>query len=664
MPSDRVGPDHADSSSLIREMAPLLRGPYRPREYGQVILPLTVLRRFDCVLAGTKPAVLAEYERLRPEGIEERALEQRLNRVAGQRFHNRSPVDFQKLMGDPDHVKDLLVGYIDGFSRNVRHILEAFEFGREIERMAEANLLYLLVSRFGNVDLHPDRLPNERMGLVFRDLIGRFGEPADMRVGDHLSPHDVVRLMVRLLFVEDEEVLATPGTVRRLLDPACGTGGMLAEARNYLRDRHPAVRLSVYGQDYNRWAFATAASDALMTETDCDATDPGIRFGDTLTEDRFADEIFDYFLANPAFGVNWRKQRPLVVRERAEAGGAGRFGAGLPRVSDGSLLFLQHMWQKRKREVAHGSRLAIVTGGTPLFAGGAGSGESNIRKWIIENDWLETIVALPEGVFHGTGIGTFIWVVTNRKSERRRGKVQLLDARKVWTESGGAERARGPGGRRRHLAEDQIDGIVSQYRELADGETCRILDNADFGHTRVTVERPLRLRYRMTAAAKARFLDACAHLLDDVQAIDAELGRDPRLDWNAVRTRIGGLLDSRRARWTSRDKMFFREVFTRTDPQAAPVVRGERDGGYEPDPALREVEKVRLKDDVDIHFRRSVRPHVPDAWMDRDKDRVGYEISFNRHFYKYTPPRPMEVIDAELKRAEERILRLLGEVAE
>ena len=681
MPPDRADPGRPDPANLIWEIAPLLRGPYQSREYGRVMLPLTVLRRLDCVLAATKPAVLAEYERIRGEGIEDRALEQRLNRVAGQRFHNRSPVDFGKLRDDPDHVEERLAGYIDGFSRNVRDIFASFGFAKEIERMAEAKVLYLLVSSFSDIDLDPGRVPSARMGLVFRNLIHRFRGPASKRVGDHLSPRDVVQLMVRLLFVEDDERLAEPGTVHRLLDPACGTGGMLAEARHYLRDRHPTARLAVFGQDYNPRAFAIAASETLMTEVDDEDADSSIRFGDTLTEDRFADETFDYFLANPSFGVHWRKQRRALVTERDKRGDAGRFGAGLPRVSDGSLLFLLHMWHKRKpfrpAEDAHGSRLAIVFSGSPLFAGGAGSGESNIRRRIIEEDWLEAVVALPEGMFFGTSIGTFIWVVTNRKSERRRGRVQLLDAREVWT-AGRGDGSRAPAGRRRHLAARQIDGIVRHYREFAEGETCKILDNVDLGHTRVTVERPLRLRYRMTPADKARLLDACPHLLDDVQAIDAELGREPMMDWNTVWSRITKLLRSRGARWTIRDKSAFREVFTRTDPEAAPVVRGgrhhvagERDqvAGephqvYEPDPALREVEKVRIRDDINAHFQRSVRPQVPDAWMDRDKDVVGYEINFNRHFYKYTPPRPIEVIDAELKRAEESILRLLREVAE
>ena len=337
-------------------------------------------------------------------------------------------------------------------------------------------------------------------------------------------------------------------------------------------------------------------------------------------------------------------------------------------MNDGSLLFLQHMWDKRERvrpaEHKHGSRLAIVLSSSPLFVGGAGSGESNIRRWIIEHDWLEAIIALPGQMFYNTPIGTYIWVVTNRKEKRRKGKIQLLDAREMWTPGAGEDNRRSLGDKRRHLAESQIAAIVQLYGRQADGEACKILDNADFGYTRITVERPLRLRYRMTLEDKARFLDACPHLLDDVQAIDRALGREPQRDWNATWNRIKDVLHSGRSRWKAPEQRLFRSVFTEKDPDAEPVTKGGRDGGYEPDADLRDFENVPLKDDIDTYFKREVHPHRPDAWMDRSKDRVGYEINFNRHFYKYTPPRPLEVIDAELERAEEEIMRLLRRVTE
>ena len=660
-------PDHNYFANLIWQIADLMRGPYRPPQYERVMLPMTVLRRFDCVLASTKAKVLAEHGR-RGDKLEGEALESRLNKAAGQRFHNRSPLDFEKLKGDPDNIEKHLVSYINGFSKNVRDIFEFFEFENEIERMREANILYLVVSKFADVDLHPNKVPNEQMGLIFENLIRRFNELANETAGDHFTPREVIRLMVSILFIEDNQLLATPGAVRKMLDPACGTGGMLAEAQNYLREHHGAAKLFVYGQDYNKRAFATAASDMLMKQVDHNGTGTNVRYGDSFTEDQFARDTFDYFLTNPPFGVDWKKQQKEIRQEHDQRGFDARFGAGLPRVNDGSLLFLQHMWDKREsvrpKEHKHGSRLGIVFSGSPLFTGGAGSGESNIRKWFVENDWLEAIVALPEQMFYNTGIGTYVWIVTNRKENRRKGKIQLVDARDVWTAGGSEGNKRSLGDKRRHLAMGQIEKIVRLYGRFEDNDRSKLFGNADFGYTRVTVERPLRLRYRMTIDDKAGFLDACPHLLDDVQAIDKALGREPMRDWNAVWRRFEDVLRTRESRWKAAERGLFRTVFTQKDPEAEPVAKGDRDGGYEPDTELRDFENVPLKDDVDTYFEREVRPNVPDAWMDRSKDKVGYEINFNRHFYKYTPPRTLEVIDAELKQAEEEIMRLLREVTE
>ena len=520
------------------------------------------------------------------------------------------------------------------------------------------------------------------MGLIFENLIRRFNELANETAGDHFTPREVIRLMVNILFIQDDQLLATPGTVRKLLDPACGTGGMLAESQNYLREHHSAARLFVYGQDYNKRAFATAASDMLMKQVDHNGGVDNVRFGDSFTDDQFAGETFDYLLANPPFGVDWKKQYDEIKKEHDKRGFARRFGAGLPRVNDGSLLFLQHMISKFEPVLPdqhkHGSRLAIVFSGSPLFTGGAGSGESDIRKWIIENDWLEAIIALPEQMFYNTGIGTYVWIVTNRKEKQRKGKIQLLDARAFYVPM-----RRSLGDKRRKIGEkedgrDQIAEIVQLYGRFSDGDTSKIFDNADFGYTRVTVERPLRLRYQMTVEDKARFLDACAHLLDDVQAIDKALGREPQCDWNTVWACIEELLRKRKSRWKTPEQKLFRSVFTQKDPEAEPVrlpsktlplPLGECWGegaacAYEPDPDLRDFENVPLKDDIDAYFEREVRPHVPEAWMDRSMDKVGYEMNFNRHFYRYTPPRSLEEIDAELKQAEEEILRLLREVTE
>jgi type I restriction enzyme M protein len=666
-----VMPHHQNHATLIWQIADLLRGPYRPPQYERVVLPMTVLRRFDCVLAKTKDKVLAEHQRRKGGKLNDDALDKLLNRAAGQRFHNHSPLDFAKLKGDPDHIEKHLVSYIKGFSANVRRIFDFFEFETEIEKMREANILYHVVSKFCDVDLHPDTVPNEQMGLIFENLIRRFNELANETAGDHFTPREVIRLMVNILFINDDKLLSTPGVVRKLLDPACGTGGMLAEAQSYLREHNSAARLYVFGQDYNKRAFATAASDMLMKQVDQNGGTDNVRFGDIFipTEDRFAEppyDKFDYLLANPPFGVDWKKQQSEIEKEHDTLGLNGRFGAGLPRVNDGALLFLQHMVSKfeplRPAERKHGSRLAIVFSGSPLFTGGAGSGESDIRKWIIEKDWLEAVIALPEQMFYNTGIGTYIWIVTNRKEKEREGKIQLLDAREKWQPGGSEASKRSMGDKRRHMSNRDISETVKTYGRFAGDGVSKIFDNKDFGYTRVTVERPLRLTFEMTDESKARFLKDRPRLKDDVQAIGRALGRGPQRDWNKAWPQVEGLLRGRESRWKGADEKVFRDAFTRKDPGAEPVVKGGRNDGYEPDADLRDFENVPLKDDIESYFKREVLPHVPDAWMDRSKDKVGYEINFNRHFYKYTPPRPLEKIDADLKQAEAEVVRLLGEV--
>ena len=456
------------------------------------MLPITVLRRFDCVLALNKDSVLRKYEQVKDKYKDE-ALDATLNKAADQRFHNHSPLDFEKLKGDPDNIDKHLVSYINGFSSNVRKIFEYFEFEKEIEKMQEANILYLVVSKLCDVDLHPDNVPNEDMGLIFENLIHRFNELANETAGDHFTPREVIRLMVNILFIQDDKLLATPGTVRKLLDPACGTGGMLAEAQNYLRDNHPDARLYVYGQDYNNRAFAIAASDMLMKQVDHNGSDESIRFGDIFLEDQFEEEPtknFDYFLSNPPFGVDWKKQQKDIKREYDKSGFKGRFGAGLPRINDGSLLFLQHMISKFEpvdsENRKYGSRLGIVFSGSPLFTGGAGSGESDIRKWIIEADMLEAIIALPEQMFYNTGIGTYVWIVTNHKDDSRKGKIQLVDAREFYIPM-----RRSLGNKRRKIGEgrdgepNQIEEIVKLYGCFEDSDKSKIFDNADFWHQRV-----------------------------------------------------------------------------------------------------------------------------------------------------------------------------------
>jgi type I restriction enzyme M protein len=656
---------HEQAANFIWQIADLLRGVYRPPQYERVMLPLTVLRRFDCVLIPTKEKVLAEYARLRAAGHGDEVIDKRLNAVAGQRFHNRSPLDFVKLKGDPENMAQHLNAYINGFSENVRTIFEYFNFGTEIDEMNRTNLLYLLVSRFCDVDLHPDTVDNIRMGLIFEELIRKFNEQANETAGDYFTPREVIRLMVNILFTEDDDLLHVPGTVRKLLDPACGTGGMLSEAQNYIRDHHNEARLYVYGQDYNRRAYAIAASDLLIKEqVGTGQSQSRVEYGESFLEDRYRDEKFDYFLANPPFGVDWKRQKTAIERESAKDGFAGRFGAGLPRIGDGALLFLQHMVSKfepfKPTERKYGSRLAIVFNGSPLFSGGAGSGESEIRKWVIEYDWLEAIIALPEQMFYNTGINTYIWVVTNRKSKQRKGKIQLIDARERYVpmrKSLGAKRRRLGEGRDLGDPRDDIADIVKEHGAFNQSPTCKILDNEDFGYRRVTVERPLRLRFQISLERKARFLNAAAYLLDDLQAIDAALGREPYCDWSALEKRITAILVDRGSKWKTIEWKVLRDVFTNRDPQANPVIKSRKGKTieYEADSELRDFENIPLKHDVNEYFAREVAPHVPDAWMDRTKDKIGYEINFNRHFYVYAPPRPLDEIDAELRELETKI---------
>ena len=714
-------PTHQELSNFIWQIADLLRGPYRPPQYERVMLPMTVLRRFDCVLERTKEVVLRKYEQQKDTFTGD-ALDKILNDAAGERFHNHSPLTFEKLKADSENIQLHLTSYIRGFSARIQKIFEYFEFEKEIEKLSEANILYLVVSKFADIDLHPNAVDNFQMGLLFEDLIRRFNEIANETAGDHFTPRDVIDLMVDVLFAPDSQFLSEPGTIRKMLDPTCGTGGMLAEAQKYLAEYHKDAQLWVFGQDFNPRAYAIAAADLLIKGND----NSRIAFGDSLIRDQFEGETFDYFLANPPFGVDWKRQQPEIQNEHYKKGFAGRFGAGLPRVNDGALLFLQQMVSKFEavapKEKKYGSRLAIVFNGSPLFTGGAGSGESEIRRWTIENDWLETVIALPEQMFYNTGIGTYIWILTNRKEKRRKNKIQLIDARARWKQM-----RRSMGDKRRELGEDDIEFIVREYGAFAETETSKIFDNADFGYTRVTVERPLRLKFQIDVERKTRFYDAYPQLLDEVEMIDAELGRQEYFDWNAVWRRIENILKERGEKWKAAEQKLFRSIFTERSAEGEPVVAKherfktsksvslkERFGGwfavngkgedwqkmfaepvkatisataqykFEADSELREFEnvplkpvydefdddfsdgldyeKIPLKEDIEKYFEREVLPHVPEAWMDREKDKIGYEINFNRYFYKYTPPRPLAEIDADLKKAEARILDLLNEV--
>ncbi|UZM92613.1 MULTISPECIES: type I restriction-modification system subunit M [Pseudomonas putida group] len=651
-------------SNFIWSIADLLRDAYRLSQYERVLLPLVVLRRFDCVLESTKEAVLASYTQYKGK-LNDEVLDSLLNNVSGQRLHNHSPLSFKKMKDDPYNVHLNLISYINGFSKNVREIFERFDFEHEIERMHECNILFLVIKKFCEVDLHPRAVDNIEMGELFENLIRRFNEQANATAGDHHSPRDVIRLMVNLIFVQDVDLLTKPHMACKILDPTCGTGGMLFEARKYLQQHNLGAKLYVYGQSLNPHSYAIAASDLLL-RTGLEENDTStIKFGDTLVDDQFQGECFDYFLASPPFGMDWRRQQKEVIHEHEQQGFSGRFGAGTPRVNDGALLFLQHMVSKFKpvdaTKKVEGSRLAIVFNGSPLFTGGAGSGESEIRRWIIENDWLEAIVAMPEQMFYNTGIGTYVWIVTNRKEPRRQGKIQLIDGRDRWQSL-----RRSLGDKRREFSDAHITEITQEYGSMHDGATSKVFDNVDFGYNRLTVERPLRLAFQITLERKERFLDACPDLLEDLHAIDLRIGRETSQNWNVTWKQVLGILKSRGSKWRVAQVKAFRETFTDIDPKAEAVI-AKKTGGkieYEANPKLRDFENVPLKEDIEVYFEREVRPHAPDAWIDQGKTKAGYEINFNRYFYHFTATRPLSEIDADLKRAEKEIIRLFREVTQ
>jgi type I restriction enzyme M protein len=676
------------------------------------MLPLTVLRRFDAVLAPSKEAVLKRYDELRAKDIPN--IDAILNNLAKDEdgtplgFHNHSLLDFPKLKGDPDNIGRHLADYIAGFSENIRKIFERFEFDKEIEKLEESNRLYQVVAQFVEIDLHPRKVDNITMGLVFEDLIRRFNESANETAGDHFTPREVIQLMVNLLLEPDTSVLTQAGVIVTICDPACGTGGMLAEAQNWIRAHNDQATVKVFGQDYNPRSYAVAASDLLIKGH----KDGQVVLGNTLTDDPFPAQRFDYLLANPPFGVDWKAEKKVIDRWPNFRGYSGK----LPRINDGALLFLLYMMSKFQdhqpgNRDKPGSRTAIVFNGSPLFTGGAGSGESEIRRWIIERDQLEAIVALPEQMFYNTGIGTFIWVVTNRKAEHRKGKIQLIDARERYTPM-----KRSLGDKRRYLDQAALDDVTREHGALEESKTSRVFDNADFGYRRITVLRPLRLRFQITDETRERFLNVCPELFDALQAVRDVLGTEPLLDWNqawdAVQQVFRALPDdiegwAKGAKGTAQKKIF-RDCFTVVDTEAAPVIDKHHkiepldraalfpnqtlpadfakdelhtllglhaDGKgkhieYEPDPALKDAENIPLKEDIVSYVLREVRPYVPDAWIDREAldeqdggiGKVGYEINFNRVFFQYQPPRPLHEIDAELAGVEQRILELLREV--
>jgi type I restriction enzyme M protein len=575
-------------SSFIWSVADLLRGPYKPHEYGQVILPFTVLRRMDCVLEPTKEKVLKEVAKRGHSGIEVNPF---LTRAAGTTFYNTSPMDLKAIVGDQDNVAMNLEAYVHSFSPNVKDIFARFKLQGQIDRLAEKNLLYLVTEKFSKIDLHPEKVSNADMGTIFEELIRKFAEQSNETAGDHFTPREVIRLMVNLIFAEDDEVLSNPGVVRTIYDPTAGTGGMLSVAGEWLHEHNPQARLTVFGQELNDESYAICKADMLIKGQDVSNIKPD----DTLANDGHAHQVFDYMLSNPPFGVEWKQSEKAVKKEYEEQGYNGRFGPGLPRISDGSLLFMLHLVKKMRPLADGGARFCIVQNGSPLFTGAAGSGESEIRKYLLENDLVEAIIALPTEMFYNTGISTYLWIVTNKKLPQRKGKLQLIDASGFWQRM-----RKSLGDKRKELSPEHIAEITRLFcefkevrRPASDGTVMPIsliFPNESFGYRTITVERPL---------------------------YDAE--------GNEV---VG--------------------------------TKGKMRGKVIPDPDLRDTENVPLHEDVNVYFEREVLPHAPDAWIDHEKTKVGYEIPFNRHFYVFKPPRELAEIDADLKVVTDRILTMIA----
>lgn len=666
----------SEITSFLWSVADLLRGDYKPADYGKVILPFTVLRRLDCVLADTREAVWKKRESLKGSAIKEP--EEILSRASKVGFHNVSKFDFGKLKGDPNHLAHNLTAYIRGFSSNARDVIERFKFAEQIAKLDESNLLFKILSKFAEVDLHPATVPNHVMGSIFEELIRRFSEQSNETAGEHFTPRDVIRLMVDLLFIEDDDALRKPGVVRTLYDPACGTGGMLSVAEEYLRELNPAAQLVVFGQELNDESFAICKSDMLIKGQN----PANIVRGNSFSQDGHVGKRFDYMLSNPPFGVEWKKVQKEIEDEHETQGYAGRFGPGLPRINDGSLLFLLHMISKMKpldsRTREGGSRIAVVFNGSPLFTGDAGSGESEIRRWIIENDWLEAIVAMPDQLFYNTGISTYIWVVTNRKPASRKGKIQLINGVEMFL-----KKRKSLGNKRNELGAEHVANLAKLYGDFASGENAKTFDNDDFGFRRITVERPLRLNFQATPERIERLREETAFQnLARSKKKGAAAEREIEEGQEIQESLLAALRSINAATlWKSRPE--FEKALQRALQQAgvavpAPVLKAvlsalsERDGTAEicrgskgrpeSDADLRDNENVPLKEDIHAYFKREVLPHVPDAWIAEEKTKIGYEIPFTRHFYRYKPLRSLSEIETEIRTLEAEIQGMLARV--
>lgn len=636
----------SNHASFIWGIADLLRGNFKAHQYGDFILPFTVLRRLDSVLADTKPKVLEVVADAEAKGLPVRPVLLKTKAGHQHSFYNTSPYDLSTLVGDAENLRENLLAYINAFSENVRDIFVKYKIEDRIEELEDNNLLLLVVQRFAEVDLHPGLVSNAQMGHVFEELIRKFAEASNETAGEHFTPREVIELMVDLLFVIDDEALRDGDIVRSVYDPTAGTGGMLSVAEDHLTSMNPKARLTLAGQELNAQSYAICKADMVIKGQSVDA----IVNDDTLLYDGHAGSTFNYCLSNPPFGVDWKKQEKTVREEHAERGFAGRFGPGLPRVSDGSMLFLMHLISKMREpgKSSAGGRAAIVLNGSPLFTGGAGSGESNIRKWVLERDYLEAIIALPTDMFYNTGISTYVWVLSKEKAPERRNKVQLVDGSKLFRKM-----RKGLGSKRNELGPKDIQAIVKLYGDFTATDQSKIFDTTDFFYRTITVERPLKLNFATTpdrietALATKAFSKLPAETLVNVRTLLVAM--DTGVLWKNRDEFMNALKMHLRAMGADLSGTHLKALIAGLSEgdDTADVCTGAK-GKIEPDTDLRYTENVPWNEDIHDYLEREVKPFVPDAWIDEDKTKEGCEIPFTRHFYQYAPPRPLEEIDADL----------------
>lgn len=647
-------------ASLIWSVADLLRGDFKQSQYGRIILPFTVLRRLECVLAPSKAQVLAMVDTTK--AMPELAKEKLLLNSSGHAFYNSSPLELAKL--GETHVGDNLDAYVRAFSKDAREIFEHFNFDASINLLEDADLLYKVVRSFANVDLSPEAVDNYHMGLVFEELIRRFAESSNETAGEHFTPRDIVRLTTSLVFAGDDEALGKPGIVRSIYDPTAGTGGFLSCGMEYLHELNPAARLATFGQELNPESYAICKADMLIKGQEIS----NIKLGNTLSDDQLPFKTFDYCLSNPPFGVDWKKVEKQVRDEATKLGFNGRFGPGLPRVSDGSLLFLMHLIAKMQQPTAEctGSKIGIILNGSPLFTGGAGSGESEIRRYILEHDLLDALVALPTDMFYNTGIATYIWVLSNHKPAERKGKVLLINASDMYSPM-----RKSLGSKRKQLSDEALSEIVSLYSRYEESPIAKIFPTTAFGYRRLTIERPLKLAFYLQDAERLASLTAdkgWAKLDNELQqAILAALPTLPerllcREQFKKQLTKALGTVKLPAPAF----KLLVSTFGEQCDEAQVCKTKGEVEACSD----LRDYENVPLGEDIHEYLKREVLPHVQDAWIDTSKTDpldgqvgiVGYEIPFNRHFYQYQPPRDLAAIDADLDAVAKEIMQLLAEV--